>query len=168
MADGRDHPLAELAGRELERAYRLAGLLLGSRDDAQDATQDALVRAWSSFSSLRSLDDFQPWFDRILVNVCRDRLRRRRLVRFIPLADDAGRRALGDPFAHVLADDALNRAMTTLDDDLRSAVVLRFWADLTVEDIARRTGVRPGTIKSRLHRAMGLIRDQLDMQDRLG
>ena len=161
MSVGRDHPLAELANRELDRAYRLAGLLLGSREDAEDATQDALVRAWSSFGSLRSADEFQAWFDRILVNVCRDRLRRRRLVRFIPLEADSGRRALDDPFAHVLADDELNRAMTALDDDLRTAVVLRFWADLTVDDIARRTGARPGTVKSRLHRAMGLIRDQL-------
>jgi RNA polymerase sigma-70 factor (ECF subfamily) len=51
--------------------------------------------------------------------------------------------------------------MVGLDDDLRTVVVLRFWADLTVDEIARRTGTRPGTVKSRLHRALGHMRAQL-------
>ncbi len=63
-----------LANGELDRAYRLAGLLLGDEHEAQDATQDALVRAWQSVGSLRDPAGFQAWFDRILVNVCRDRL----------------------------------------------------------------------------------------------
>jgi RNA polymerase sigma-70 factor (ECF subfamily) len=68
----------EFASAELDRAYRLAGLLLADASEAQDATQDALVRAWRSSGSLRDAASFQAWFDRILVNVCRDRLRRER------------------------------------------------------------------------------------------
>jgi DNA-directed RNA polymerase specialized sigma24 family protein len=71
-----------LADKELHRAYRLAGLILGNQQDAEDATQDAFVRAWAASRDLRSWDDFQAWFDRILVNVCRDRVRRRRIIRF--------------------------------------------------------------------------------------
>lgn len=161
MLDRNESPFARLADRELDRAYRLAGLLLGNQVDAEDATQDALLRAWSAATSLRNPDDFQAWFDRILVNVCRDRLRRRRLVQFVPIDDDFARRPTPDPFADVLADDELTRAMIGLDDDLRTAIVLRYWADLTVDEIARRTGARPGTIKSRLHRALGLMRGHI-------
>jgi len=61
-----------LASGELDRAYRLAGLILADQHEAQDATQDALLRAWRSAASLRDPAGFQAWFDRILVNVCRD------------------------------------------------------------------------------------------------
>jgi DNA-directed RNA polymerase specialized sigma24 family protein len=63
---------------EIDRAYRLAGFILGDAREAEDATQDALARAWRQGSSLRHRDSAQAWFDRILVNVCRDRLRQRR------------------------------------------------------------------------------------------
>ena len=71
-----------LAAGELDRAYRLAGLLMGDATEAEDATQEALLRAWTSLGSLRDPAGFQAWFDRILVNICRDRLRRRGRIRF--------------------------------------------------------------------------------------
>jgi RNA polymerase sigma-70 factor, ECF subfamily len=152
-----------LADRELQRAYRLAGLILGNHQDAEDATQDALLRAWSAYASLRSWEDFQAWFDRILVNVCRDRLRRRKIVRFLPMSgehDSPG----GDPFQRLINQDEMLRAMTGLDVDLRTVVVLRFWADLPVDEIARRTSTLSGTVKSRLHRALRLMRESLQQQ----
>jgi RNA polymerase sigma-70 factor (ECF subfamily) len=67
-----------------------------------------------------------------------------------------------DPFQTLLASDELLDAMRDMDADLRTVVVLRFWADLTVDEIARRTGWRSGTVKSRLHRALGLMRKQME------
>ena len=156
-----DERFVALADRELHRAYRLAGLILGNQHEAEDATQDALLRAWTSFASLRQPDGFQAWFDRILVNVCRDRMRRRRIVRFVPLDGTHDQRPTGDPFHDLLAGDEVLRAMDGLDADLRAIVVLRYWADLTVDDIAGRVGIRAGTVKSRLHRAMALMRQQM-------
>ncbi len=74
-----------LAGSGMDRAYRLAGLVLGDGSEAEDAVQDALLRAWNSAGSLRDASGFEAWFDRILVNGCRDRLRRRKILRFIPI-----------------------------------------------------------------------------------
>jgi RNA polymerase sigma-70 factor, ECF subfamily len=156
-----DEVFVRLADQELRRSYRLAGLILGDGDDAEDATQDALVRAWNSYSTLRNKDDFQAWFDRILVNVCRDRLRRRRIVKFVPILAEHEERPGIDPFQQFMAGDELATAMAGLEPDLRTVVVLRFWADLTVDEIARRTGWRAGTVKSRLHRALGLIKRRL-------
>src|SRR5262245_43202935 len=62
---------------ELDGAYRLAGVILGDRWLAEDATHDAVLQAWLRFGSLRDPERFPAWFGRILVNVCRDRIRER-------------------------------------------------------------------------------------------
>ena len=78
-ADARVASFDTLARRNLDSApYRLAALILRDPVEAQDATHDAFVQAWQKWSSLRDLDRFDAWFGRILVNVCRDRLRRGR------------------------------------------------------------------------------------------
>jgi RNA polymerase sigma factor (sigma-70 family) len=144
----------------LDRAYRLAGLLLGNAPEAEDAVQDALAVAWQSFDQLRDVDKFGGWFDRIVANGCRDRLRRRNTVRFIPIADGvdpAGR----DPFQAFLERDALLGGLDGLSADERAVVVLRFWADLPLEGIAERLDWPLGTVKSRLHRALGRLREHL-------
>src|SRR5690349_16463858 len=65
--DERAAAFAQLADRHLARAWRLAGVLLGSEIEAQDAVQDAAAAAWERFGSLRDRDRFDAWFDRILV-----------------------------------------------------------------------------------------------------
>ena len=145
----------------LDRAYRMAGLLLGNGHEAEDAVQDALAVAWQSFDGLREAAKFGGWFDRIVVNNCRDRLRRRGTVRFIPLAADIDP-AARDPFQAFLDRDALLGGLDRLTADERIVVVLRFWADLPLEAIADRLDWPLGTVKSRLHRAMGRLRTTLD------
>jgi RNA polymerase sigma-70 factor, ECF subfamily len=143
-----------LAGSELDRTYRLAGFLLGDAHEAEDATQEALIRAWRSIGSLRDPDGFRPWFDRILVNLCRDRLRGRRRIRFIPLDGTAELVHARDPFAAVLDRDEVLGRLNMLDSDERIVVVLHYWADLTLVAVAQRLGWPIGTVKSRLHRAL--------------
>ena len=64
-----------LADEHLDAAYRLARAILREPSDAQDATHDALLQASRKWSTLRDHSRFEPWFDRILINICRDRLR---------------------------------------------------------------------------------------------
>jgi RNA polymerase sigma factor (sigma-70 family) len=163
-ADQIEHWFVRLADRELDRAYRMAGLILGDASEAADATQDALLRAWSAAASIREPDRFQAWFDRILINVCRDRSRRRRLVRFVPIDDEATNRPGDDPFRRFIDEEELIGALARLDLDLRTVVVLRFWADLPIDEIGRRLGWRSGTVKSRLHRAIGQMRASMSEQ----
>ena len=143
-----------IAGSDLDRAYRLAGFLLGDALEAEDATQDALVRAWRSFGSLRDPEGFRPWFDRILVNLCRDRLRRRRRIPFIPLDGTPELVHARDPFAAILDRDEVLVLLNRLDADERIVIVLHYWADLTLVAVAERLGWPIGTVKSRLHRAL--------------
>lgn len=145
----------------LDRRYRLAGLLLGNAADAEDATQEAMLRAWRSAASLRDSSRVDPWLDGILVNVCRDRLRRRRVVRFIPLSDGVAGAGV-DQFQAVLDRDEVGRAMRGLEPDHRIVVVLHYWGGLTLEGIADRLGWPVGTVKSRLHHALRRMRTVLD------
>ena len=146
----------------LDRRYRLAGLLLGNAADAEDATQEAMLRAWRSATSLRDPSRVDAWLDGILVNICRDRLRRRKVVRFIPLSDGVAG-ATGDQFQAVLDRDEVGRAMRVLEPDLRIVVVLHYWGGLTLEGIADRLGWPVGTVKSRLHHALRRMRAVLDV-----
>lgn len=146
-----------LAERELDRSYRLAGLILGSATEAEDAVGDALERGWREAHRLRDTTRFQAWFDRILVNTCRDRLRRRRTVTFVPIAGE-GHVLAADPFRLIDDEDEAVRVVATLPPDERIVVILHFWADLTLESVADRLGWPIGTVKSRFHRALERLR----------
>jgi RNA polymerase sigma-70 factor, ECF subfamily len=150
------------AAPQLDRAYRLAGLLLGDAHEAQDASQDAFLRAWRSFGTLRESSGFQPWFDKILINVCRDRLRRRGKVRFIDLEDAGSITVRADPFRAFLDRDEVIRAMASVEEEGRIVIVLHYWADLTLDAVADRTGWPVGTVKSRLNRALRAMRAQIN------
>jgi len=151
----------DLADRGLDRSFRLAGLILGDRAEAEDATQDALVRAWRAAATLRDPTGFDAWFDRILINVCRDRLRRRGKVRLVTLDGAAGTVVIEDPFRTIYAGDELLGAMRALGDDERMVLILHFWADLTLEAVGARLDCPVGTVKSRLHRGLKAMRRQL-------
>jgi RNA polymerase sigma-70 factor (ECF subfamily) len=154
-----------LVADQLDRAYRLAGLFLGSRAEAEDATQEAYLRAWRRIATLRDPDGMQAWFDRILTNVCLDRLRRRTRVRFIALDEGVASMPTGDPFRAVLDRDEVLRAVAVLADDERLVVILHYWADLTLEAIAQRVGWPLGTVKSRLHRALLRLSETIERDE---
>lgn len=153
----------ELTERHLDASYRLAALLMDNWTDAEDATHDAVILAWQRWSSLRDRERFPAWFQRILVNVCRDRMRRRRLR---PVVLDPGDPPGPDPFAGSPERAALRQALDHLSPDHRTVIVLRFFADLGVDEIAERTGERAGTVKSRLHYALSSLRAEWDAADR--
>ena len=165
-ADVRARTFAALVDRRaLDAAYRTARLILGDPSEAEDAAHDAAVVAWRRFPEMRDPDRFEAWFGRILINACRDRLRARRRL---PLSVDApGVRPLGDaratdPSDAVVRRELLGSAVRSLSQEHREVVVLRFYADLTVEQIAERTGVRAGTVKSRLHYALRHLRAEVE------
>jgi RNA polymerase sigma-70 factor (ECF subfamily) len=146
---------AALAEHHLDASYHLAALILGNRAEAEDATHDAFLAAWKGWGSLRDPDHFEAWFDRILVNACRDRLRRLRRHHVIDLSDTLlDPPAPGDAATATADRDAIGRGLARLTPDQRTVLVLRFYRDLSIDEIAARVGVPAGTVKSRLHRAL--------------
>lgn len=149
---------AALTDRHLDAAYRLAAVILGDAFEAEDAVHDAALTAWRSFGQLREPARFDAWFTRILVNQCRDRLRARRrrpVVRSIP--DRAGT----DAASLVGERDEVAHSLRVLEPDELIVIVLRFWQDLTIDQIADRLGVPSGTVKSRLHHALRRVQAAL-------
>jgi RNA polymerase sigma-70 factor (ECF subfamily) len=156
---------SRLVDARLDAAYRLATFILGGdRAEAEDAVHDAALRAWEHFGDLRDVASFDAWFTRILVNNCRDRIGQRR-IRPLTFADpEPG--ASPDHAEAFVRTDALERAMLSLSPKHRVVVALRYVGDYTLEEIAARTGERPGTVKSRLHYALRALRAELDAESR--
>ena len=151
--------VAALEG-ELSMAYRLAGYLLADSAEAEDAVQEASVRAWRGWADLRDRDRFHAWFSQILVNVCRTRLRQRSKRRTLDVDDFDLEGA--DPFRAALARDAIGRALASLSQELRMVVVLRYWGELSLAEIADRLRIPIGTVKSRHHAALQALRRRIE------
>jgi RNA polymerase sigma-70 factor (ECF subfamily) len=155
---------AALMVRQLDAAYRLAAVILGDANEAEDAAHDAALAAWRSRDLLHEEARFEAWFTRIIVNVCRDRLRSRARGRVVEIdvdpiaAADASARRVPDQGAEFATRDALGRALRVLEADELIVVVLRFYRDLAIDDIADRLAIPPGTVKSRLHHALRRLR----------
>lgn len=158
-AGDRATDFSRLLDASLDRCFRLAAVMLGNRADAEDAVEDAALRAWQHFASLRDDGRFDAWFSRIVVNVCRDRLRERRdgpsALAFDPPSD-------ADPIGESVERAALDEALAALTPEHRAVIALHYLEGLTVDQIADRIGIRAGTVKSRLHYGLGELRAAYD------
>ena len=160
---GREDPLARRVEERLRPAYRLARAILLDDADAEDAVQDACLVAWRERSSLRDPDRFGAWFDRILINRCRDRLRHRRRQHVRALALQAEWHEPNDPPSPDHGD--LDAAMDALELEHRLVVLLRYWLDLPLDGVAERLDIPLGTVKSRLHYALREMRARMEATD---
>lgn len=160
----REDAFRQLADRHLEASYRLACAILRNPAEAEDATHDAFVQAWRYWPTLRDPAKFEHWFDRILVNVCRNRLKRAARWRAQDISDDIAT-AGGDPYGQALDRDLLSTAIRTLSPDHQVVIALRYFHDLTVAEIADQLSVRQGTVQSRLHYAVKRLHAVLDSAD---
>jgi RNA polymerase sigma-70 factor (ECF subfamily) len=153
-----------LAERHLEPSYRLGNAILGNPAEAEDAVHDAFVVAWRKWDTLRDTTKFEPWFKRIVVNTCRDRLRRRART---ATSDIAAHHSIGSPDpTGVVADRVqLEQALATLKPDDQVLIVLRYDHDLKLDDVAQLLGVPTGTIKRRLSTAHKRLRSALEQSE---
>jgi RNA polymerase sigma factor (sigma-70 family) len=152
--DGDHAAFESLVRPEIERLYGLAGLLLGNRARAEDAVQEALLKAWRDLPRLRDVAKFPAWLRRLVVNAAHDegrRLgRRRREVALDPNHD----RATADELGGLLDRDELSKAFRRLREEERTVVALRYFLDLSTAEAAATLGIREVTYRSRLHRAL--------------
>ena len=160
---GRSAAFMRLADEHLDKAYRLARAILRDPAEAQDATHDAFVKAWRGWETLRDPARFEPWFDRILINTCRTRLRAPGRQATDISAEVVA--ATGDPFRQAHDRDVLGVALSALSPDHQVVVALRYYRDLTIDDIAVRLGIPSGTVQSRLHYALKQLHATIDAAD---
>jgi len=152
-----------------EAVLRVAAAMVGPAE-AEDVAQEALLRGWQAWPSLRDRAAARSWLLRITANVCKDWLRGRFGTRqryAAPLLGDDHPREPALLTADPGASDAaaaldLRQAINSLDADLRLVVALRHYAGIDSTEIGAMLGLPPATVRTRLRRALALLRERLE------
>src|SRR5262245_64831392 len=162
-----DHDaFAALANANVDRMYSIARAIVRDSDRADDATQEALVRAWRELPRLRDPSRFQAWLRRLLVNACYDEGRRiRGRAEVVLLADHHP--SIADESAGVIDRDRLDRAFRRLPIEQRVVIVLNHLEGLSHDEIAATLGLPLGTVKSRARYALAGLRSALEADERV-
>ncbi len=162
---GDQRAFAYLVERYAGVVYNHAYRMLGNAQDAEDAAQEIFLRAYTRLETFDPVRRFITWLLAIASNYCIDRLRRRRQV-WMTLDDVSF--WLTSPQAGPERSslereqrDAVQQALQKLPEHYRTIVVLRYWQDLSYEEIVDVTGLSESTVKTRLHRARKMLRDAL-------
>jgi RNA polymerase sigma-70 factor (ECF subfamily) len=167
----------ELVLRHQRRAFNVAYRILGDYDEALDITQDAFIQAYRSIAGFREESRFSYWLLTIAVNLCRNRLRqwkrraRNRTTSIdepIRCEDSEVRMEIPDPAPSALDNVTarqrsvlIREEMMTLEEEFRTVLVLRELQEMSYEEIGTVLGIAAGTVKSRLHRGRGELRDRV-------
>ncbi len=145
----------ELFARHRPRLYRLARIRGETREDADDAVQDAMLAAHRAASSFRNDAPVGSWLRRILVNTCTDRLRRRAIRPTVPLVEDE--LTIDDRTAQVETTLLVRQALLLLPVEQRAVMLAVDMFGYTIADAAVLLGVAEGTVKSRCARGRGRL-----------
>jgi RNA polymerase sigma-70 factor (ECF subfamily) len=145
-------------------AFRTAFVIAGDAADAEEAAQDAFVKAHRALGRFRRGEPFRPWLLTIVANEARNRRRTRgRRAALALRAAEPG--APGeDPEAAALATERRERLLSAVErlrDDDRNVLACRYFLDLSEEETAATLGIARGTVKSRTHRALARLEEQL-------
>jgi len=142
----------------LNPAYRLAAVMLADRTTAEDAVQEASLKAWRKLRQVRPGAEMKPWFLGIVANECRE-VRRGRWWSVLRLPDSQFPVTPGGDYLAAFAD--LRRAIRRLRHRRRLLLVLHWYLDLPLADVAAITGLSEDAVKSELSRAIGQLRKLL-------
>ena len=154
-----------LVDREAAQVVAICRRILGSPTEAEDVAQDAFIRAYRSLATYRGDGPFAAWIARIAARQALARLvNRPDAAQLDETTETAATSSIDEPEAWALAGEqraAVREAVAALPQPQRDVVALRFFRDLSIEEIAATTNTPVGTVKSRLHRGLANLRDSL-------
>ena len=161
--DGDRDAFRHVVERHKDVLYGTAILMTGNRAVAEEMVQEAFLSAWRGIGGFKRGQPLKPWLTRILVNGVLAQ-KRKRAIPTVPIADsdEPGAPSVSDQMDASESRAVVRQALARLDPGQQQTVVLRYFSELTVPEIARSMGVREGTVKSRLHRALGRLREHLE------
>jgi RNA polymerase sigma-70 factor (ECF subfamily) len=149
------------------RLFAVARLILRHHELAEDAVQEALIRAWQDLRGLRDPDRFDAWLHRLLVRACYRTAERDRRHAAVELdVDRPVPAAGGDPQGQIAVRDQLERGFRRLSVEQRAVIVLHHYLGLSLADAADTLGIPLGTMQSRLSRATQVMRAALEADER--
>ena len=161
--DGDLEAYSQLVRAAFPRLYGVANLILRDADRAQDAVQDALVLAWRHVRSLRDPDAWDAWLRRLTVRACykvaNKEKRRREVEQHVTL--DPGSAVARDHSAELAERDWVVSQLGSIDIDKRAVLVLHYYLDLPMPEVAEILDIPYGTAASRLHRGLEALRETM-------
>jgi RNA polymerase sigma-70 factor (ECF subfamily) len=167
---GEQVAFGQLMHRYAGAVYNLAYRMLGDAQDAEDASQEIFLRAYTRLTSFDPTRRFSTWLLSIASNYCIDRLRRRRFawltlddVAFsLPSHERGPERSALDHEER----DRVQAALRRLPDHYRLVLVLRYWQEMSYNEIAQVTGLTESALKTRLHRARHMLAEALGPEEK--
>jgi len=154
-----------IASARYDGMYAIARRVLRDGAAAEDAVQEALIRTWRDLRSLRDIDRFDAWSNRLLIRACHDQWRRTRRIRTDVGEIELERGDTRDDYATVGHRDELERAFAQLSIEHRAVVVLTHYLGYSAADVGEILGIPAGTVYSRLHYALRALRSAIGEPD---
>lgn len=155
---GDDKAFFQLVSAEKERLYRIAFSYLRDETEALEALQEMTCRAYAKLYKLKEPRYFNTWLIRILIHYCIDEQKRKRKVLSITHLTEP----LKDPHANLDERLGLEEAIEKLDPRYQHIIILKYYQDMTLTDIARLLEKPEGTVKTWLNKALTQLRSQID------
>jgi RNA polymerase sigma-70 factor (ECF subfamily) len=164
--EGEVEAWGEIVKRYKKAVFGIAMGILGNCADAEDATQDAFIKAFENLGSYDIKRRFSTWIFTITTNICKNKLRRRRASPFsLSLENPSHLWGGSDPSSEVAKEErhsALREALGELSFKYRAPIILRYYADMNYKEIGSVLNVPQGTVKVRLHRGKALLKEKLE------
>lgn len=155
-----EQELVRLIEANKEKYYRVAYTYVKNKEDALDIVHDAIVKALQKMDSLRKREYLATWFYRILINESISYIRKNRKVVYLDELDDAQLPATEEMDREQYI--TLYSAIDDLSPELKTILILRFFEDMKLDEIAEITSLRLSTVKARLYKALKL--SKIDME----
>lgn len=140
-----------------DKLYKIAYSYMKNKEDSLDCVQDALLKALENFHKLENEEYFDTWIIRILINTCKDNLRKRSNNYSY---EDSIKTLYEDNNSIEVID--LISSLNKLEEQERELIYLRYFEDKKIYDISKQIQVKEGTVKSRLHRILGKLKLNLE------
>ena len=153
---GNDKAFIKLMDEEKVKLYKMAYIYMKNEDDALDVVQETVTKAYASIHSLKEEKYFSTWMMKILINTALEMLRKNQ--KLIPLNEELDKQMAGTWHDEKL--DLLN-ALEQLDEKYKTVILLKYYRDLTVKDIATILECPEGTVKTNLHRGLQQLKTYL-------
>lgn len=161
----RKEEFTKLLNPLLNKLYRIAYSFLKDKDKASDALQDSTLSAFKNFHTLKDIQSFEPWITSILVNRCREILRRDKKIIFTEYSEGLDKALPVDEYEVLERNMFIITLLDTLSDKYKEVIKLKYFGDLSIKEISIILNIPEGTVKSRLNYGLNSLRKIVNQEE---
>lgn len=150
--------LEKFITENLDNAYRFAYSYTKNSQAAEDVVSESVIKALSAIDTLKNKEFLKTWFYRIIINTAISRIRSEQKIIYIDSKDTDIYEKTFDDYSHI----TLNEFIEKLDEKYKTVIILRYFEDMTLEEISKITGENLSTVKSRLYRGLKILKTEME------